>query len=204
MGAPELQYREVRLRRARPRVQREMTSIAIAGDVRGAGRTTLAVNLAAALASQGQRVALFHHDPLEAPGGVTLVRFGENPAALSCDVALLDLPAQAQEREIADAHEVVIVLRATDDPASMEALLARHRPAWRRVPARYLVNKFDARRPTDRSGLRALRARLGGRLLDPPVQGDLAWPLFAPQSQAAADVARLARVLVPEGIPDAR
>jgi cellulose biosynthesis protein BcsQ len=173
----------------------------------GAGRTTLIANLAEVLARTGLRVAVFALDPSGAPRAssrVTVVPFGTQPERLVSDVSLLDLPLEPNPAALSDADEVVVVVRAGDDVAAVEANLSRLRPAWRRPPARYLLNRFDARLAAHRVSLRLLRARFGARLLDPPVHFEAhAERLFPKESQAAADIAALARTLVP-GSTDAQ
>jgi hypothetical protein len=93
-------------------------------------------------------------------------------------VALVD---GADELALADADECVIALRPADDRAPLEALLARIRPAWRRAAPWWVVCEFDAGRdPPPRDAL--------------VVHSDPA-ALFPSGSQAAADVAALARSL---------
>ena len=92
-----------------------------------------------------------------------------------------------------------MVVRPGEEIAQLEMALLRLRPAWRRAPARYLVNQFDAILASHREELRTLRARLGPRLLEPPVHLEARCEgLFPPESQAAADVAAIARTLLPE------
>jgi cellulose biosynthesis protein BcsQ len=164
------------------------------------------------------------------PGPARLVRWvaenvgfvpsGNDPAlamellAAECDVAVLDVPAGISltlQQALSEADELVVVLRA--DPESVqavrptEALLARHRmKSWRRTGARYVVNRFDARRRTDRESLAALRELLGPRLLHPPIQEDravgdaLRLGRFideqAPASQVVGDIAEIARQVI--------
>lgn len=203
LEAPRWRYREFHARRAARRLPRHPISVAIASVVRGAGRTTLTANLADVLARTGLRVAAFALDPegmLPPLSRVTVVPFGAQPEQVLSDVALLDLPAQPGPGALAEADEVLVVLRAGDDTAALESALGRLRPAWRRPPARYLVNQFDARLPAHRAALRLLRARLGARLLEPPVQFEPhGGGLFPRESQAAHDVAAIARTLFPEG-----
>jgi cellulose biosynthesis protein BcsQ len=169
-------------------------------------------------------------DHIDDPGAARLVRwvaenvgfvpFGREPAlamellAAECDVAVLDVPAGISltlQQALSEADEVVVVLRAdresVDSVRPTEALLARHRmKSWRRTGARYVINRFDARRSSDRESLAALRDLLGTRLLSPPVQDDRAVPTAlplgrfiteqAPASRVVRDIAELARQLM--------
>jgi Flp pilus assembly CpaE family ATPase len=227
----------------RPRGEpRAFTIVAFASLVSGVGRTALAANLASAVARRG-RCAAVDLDPkgdlakhfgavpalAESDGslvrwtssGIGCVPFGVDPAlaleslAASCDVALLDTPADPRSEQLqqalSEADEVFIVVRP--DARSIaavratEELLARVRRAWRRRRARYLVNQFDGRRRVDRDAVAALRSLVGARLVPVLVQQDEAVraafgsgrPLeeVAPGSQVVADLAAIARELVP-------
>jgi cellulose biosynthesis protein BcsQ len=160
--------------------------------------------------------------------GIGCVPFGTDPAlaleslAAVCDVALLDTPADARserlQQALAEADEVLVIVRP--DARSIaavratEELLANVRRAWRRRRARYLVNQFDGRRRVDRDAVAALRSLVGARLLPVLVQQDEAVrvafsagrPLdeVAPGSQVVADLATLARELVPRRERSAR
>jgi cellulose synthase operon protein YhjQ len=136
-------------------------------------------------------------------------------AAWDCDAVVLDTAAgvsDAVEQALAEADEVLIVCRPNpaclDAVKDTEALLARCRMrSWRRTRARYLVNRFDGRRPADRAALGVLRGLLGARLISPAVQDDSAVPAAlaaglsiedaAEGSQAVADLRSLAQELVP-------
>ena len=135
-------------------------------------------------------------------------------AAWDCDAVVLDTAAgesDAVEQALAEADEVLIIARpdarCLDAVPATEALLARCRMrSWRRTRARYLVNRFDGRRPQDRAALSALRRTLGPRLLSPVVQEDAAVQQalaagrciedLAPGSQVVADLRLLAAGLV--------
>lgn len=207
--------------------------VALVSVVPGTGRTTLAANLTRAFARRGWRSAAFGLDPkadldrhfgpaLEESGlvrwrsrDVGYVPFGRHPAlaldalGAECDAILVDTPLLPGQDALTEADEVLVVCAA--DGASclavprMEDLLAQSRMrAWRRTPARYVVNRFDARRPADREALATLRRALGPRLLHPPVhedarlaRGGLVFEA-APDSQVAADLAALARALLPK------
>lgn len=201
LEVPRLRYREFHARRAYRRLPRRSVSVAIAAGARGAGRTTIAANLADVLARTGLRVVAFALDPegsLPVLPRVTVVPYGAQPEQVVSDVSLLDLPAQPNSAALAEADEVLVVMRPGDDTASLESVLGRLRPAWRRAPARYLVNQFDARLPEHLAGLRLLRARLGARLLEPQIHYEPhGGGLFSKESQAAADVAAIARLLFP-------
>ncbi|MFL5273372.1 MAG: cellulose synthase operon protein YhjQ/BcsQ [Anaeromyxobacteraceae bacterium] len=202
---PGFRYRELqagarapaRQRSAEPR--RELT-VALVSLVPRVGRTTLAANLAAALARRGLSTVAVDLDPGDAlrlhlgggageppaPGAPGCVAFGA-PAAAILDALdaepaafVLDTPAglsRALEQALGSADEVLVVLRA--DRASLdalpaaEALLARTRlRSWRRLRTRYVVNAYDARRHGEREALARFRADLGARLWPIPVQAD--------------------------------
>jgi hypothetical protein len=188
-------------KRERPAPHRALT-LAVTAVARGAGRTIVAANLAEALAHKRLRVCVFSLDPQSArppPGRYAAVPFGAAPERRSIDVALLDLPLQSSAAPLADADEVVVVVRPGEGIDEVEAALLRLRPGWRRAPARYLVNQFDAVLETHREALRGLRARLGPRLLEPPIHFERgADGLFPKESQAAADAVAIARILLPE------
>ncbi len=136
-------------------------------------------------------------------------------AAWDCDAVVLDTAAGASdavEQALAEADEVVIVCRPNreclDAVKATEALLARCRMrSWRRTRARYLVNRFDGRRPADRAALGDLRRLLGARLISPAVQEDCAVPEalaaglciqdLVPGSQVVADLQAIAQELTP-------
>src|SRR5579859_1357182 len=193
LDAPKVRYRDLHATRAAPRRARRFSSIAVAGS------SALAGNLADAFAARGLRVAAFEldpHRPLPRSPRVTLIAFDDAPAASTWELAVIDAGARTQP--LADADEALIALRPRDDPTAIEAMLAKVRPSWRKSPARYVLEQLDAGRPEDRAGLRLLRARLGPRLLEPPVHYEPAGgALFPPESQAAADIAALARALFP-------
>jgi chromosome partitioning protein len=192
----------------------------------------------AALGTQFAARAGAPPERIDDPGPARLVRwvaenvgyvpFGRDPAmameqlAAECDVAVLDVPAGISvtlQQALSEADEVLVVLRAdresVDAVRPTEALVSRHRmKSWRRTGARYVVNRFDARRSADRESLAALRALLGSRLLAPPIQEDRAVPdalplgCFiieqAPASQVVQDVAELARQVMRADVPPQR
>ncbi len=203
LEVPRLRYREFHARRATRRLARRSVSVAIAGVARRSGRTTLTANLADVLTRRGLRVVAFALDPdgtLPPLPRVTVVPYGAQPEQVVSDVCLLDLPAEPDPAALSEADEVLVVVQPGDDTRPLEALLGKLRPAWRRPPARYLVNQFDARLPAHRAGLQLLRARLGARLLEPQVHFEPhGGGLFAKGSQAAADVVAVARLFFPEG-----
>jgi len=172
LDVPRFRYRDFHgARRERPAPHRALT-LAVTAVARGAGRTIIAANLAEALSRKRLRVSVFSLDPESArppSGRFAAVAFGAPPERRSIDVALLDLPLQASAAPLADADEVVVVVRPGEEIDSLESALMRLRPAWRRAPARYLLNQFDAVVAEHREVLRSLRARLGPRLLEPPV-----------------------------------
>ena len=152
----------------------------------GAGRTTVASNLVAAFERRKRAAALF------TPG----------ESLPACEIVVID---DSGDRELVDAEEAMIVLRPDDDPGEFERRLLELRPAWRRPPARYALNQLDARQVAHRVGLRRLRQRLGPHLMEPAIHFDARAPRFAPESQPAADVLALSRLLVPPRRPrDAR
>ncbi|HEY2030599.1 MAG TPA: hypothetical protein VGH20_15475 [Myxococcales bacterium] len=202
LDVPRFRYRDFHVsKRERPAPHRALT-LAVTAVARGAGRTLIAANLADALGHKRLRVSVFSLDPESArppPGRYAAVAFGAAPERRSIDVALLDLPLQSSAAPLADADEVVVVVRPGENIEVLEAALARLRPGWRRAPARYLVNQFDAVVAAHREELRSLRGRLGSRLLEPPVHFERgAEGLFPRESQAAADIAAIARTLLPE------
>ncbi len=136
-------------------------------------------------------------------------------AAWDCDAVVLDTAAGASdavEQALAEADEVIIVARPNRENVNAvhatEALLARYRMrSWRRTRARYLINRFDGRRPADRVALAELRHLLGPRLVPTAIQDDTAVPEalvegrciedFAPGSQVVSDLQAVARELAP-------
>ena len=244
MRAPEFEYRDpFAAASAQPSPRRTawpgLLIVAVASLERGAGRTTLAANLATAVGRRGVRAAAIDLDPrdharlhfraatpsIRLPGSavqwtersVGYVPYGRDPVGVietlaeGSGVVFLDTPAQpspALEQALAEADEVLVVVRASPAAAetfrATEALLARwRRPAWRRTRARYVVNHFDARRKVDRDSLAALRAVAGTRLLAHAVQQDEAVRTAlargrcvqdeAPGSQVVADLQAIAR-----------
>ncbi|MCA1825658.1 MAG: hypothetical protein LC689_01810 [Myxococcales bacterium] len=138
----------------------------------------MASNLVAAFARRKRAAALF------TPGA----------SLVGCEIVVID---DSRDRELADAEEAIIVLRPGDDPGEFERRLVGLRPAWRRPPARYALNQLDARQVAHRVGLRRLRQQLGPRLMEPAIHFDATAPRFPPESQPAADVLALSRLLVP-------
>jgi cellulose biosynthesis protein BcsQ len=227
MHAPGFEYREPRGRAApvrgpgaapRRHARGEHT-IAVVSPVRGCGRTTIAAQLAWALAREGIRALACDLDPAlelrshfgeragrgEAPACVAA---GADPSAfldalaVEPDAVVLDTPAgpaAALEQALASADEVLVALRADqvscDAAPGTEALLARCRArSWRRFRARYVVNQFDARRAGDREAWAALRAMLGGRLWPSPIQWDEAVLAARARHRAVAEVAPASQV----------
>jgi Flp pilus assembly CpaE family ATPase len=76
-----------------------------------------------------------------------------------------------------------------------EELLTRTRPGWKRPRGRYLINAWDARRAGDRAAARALRARLGVRVLGIAIQDDAAAARAADEGRLIADVAPVSQVV---------
>lgn len=190
LGATRLRYRDLHTATAPRRRHQKFTTLAVEGSAQ------LSANLAQALALRGLRVAAFGVPASVAQSRrVQVVEPGVLPSALACDVALI---ADGHEQSLSDADLALIAVRPQDDVTPIDAFLARCRPAWRRAPARYVVEQLDAGKAEDRAGLRSLRARLGARLLEPAVHFDPS-PLFPAHSQAAADVAALVRTLFPAG-----
>jgi len=126
-----------------------------------------------------------------------------------CAMAIIDTPAGDSPwttQALGLADEVLVVLRA-DQPSyasllDTDLLLEEHLGSAFRSRSRYLLNRFDARRPLDREVRAALRHLLGNRLLPFVVQHDAAVPESAARghslleegadSQAAADLQMLA------------
>ena len=155
---------------------------------------------------------------------VGFVPFGQHPAASTallaaeCDVAVLDVPAgmgRTLQQAVSEADEVLVMLRPDAESVEAvrptEALLQQHRMRGPGACWRYVVNGLDARRAADRESLSTLRALLGARLLEPPIQEDraareaLALGRFiveqASASQTAEDIAEIARQVIAAEAP---
>ncbi len=132
---------------------------------------------------------------------------------LRLDAVLLDAGARATAmtaRALACAEAALVVLAADERSwaalPQTEALLER-RLRRGRATARYLLNRFDARRSLDREVRAALSDALGGRLLPVAIQADVAVSqagargesllTCAPDSQVAADLLAVAEALAP-------
>ena len=144
---------------------------------REAGRSTIARGLVSAFARRGLRALRVAEAPPEMPS--------------RCDLAIVDAEGPPDVRLLADAYEVIVVVRPSlqvvrDSEARMGELRS-----FRRTSARYLASRVDAR--TDVPALQAMRALLGPRLLATTVHEDPF--LDAPGSQVRADFASLAREL---------
>jgi len=176
--APGFAYRELTVPPARrPAKGAGLAVLALVSFERESGRTTIARGLIPAFARRGLRAVRAHAPPAGIPA--------------RCDVLVVDEPGPPTFRLLAEADEILVVLRPSlEGIRAAEARLGPLR-SYRRGAARYLASRVDAR--ADVRALSAMRVLLGPRLLAATIHEDPF--LDDPGSQVKADFASLAREL---------
>src|SRR5438067_2429175 len=161
----------------RPAKGAGLAVLALVSFERESGRTTIARGLIPAFARRGLRAVRAHAPPAGIPA--------------RCDVPVVDEPGPPTFRLLAEADEILVVLRPSlEGIRAGEARLGPLR-SYRRGGARYLASRVDAR--ADVRALGAMRVLLGPRLLAATIHEDPF--LDDPGSQVKADFASLAREL---------